>query len=115
VIDEIPVPAGTLVIISPWLLHHREQDWPQPEVFEPTRFLDRDDRAAGGSYLPFGAGPRLCIGRDFALVEEVLKLATLLRGHRVEPVGEHADKPLQVDALVTMRPRGGLPLRLRAR
>ncbi|HEX5510552.1 MAG TPA: cytochrome P450, partial [Actinomycetales bacterium] len=115
VIDEIPVPAGTLVIISPWLLHRREQDWPQPEVFDPTRFLDRDNRAAGGSYLPFGAGPRLCIGRDFALVEAVLMLAALMRSHSVAPVGEHADEPVGVDALVTMRPRGGLPLRLLSR
>ncbi len=122
VLDEIPIPAGTLVIISPWLLHRREQDWPQPEVFDPARFLERGDRrgnraarAAGGSYLPFGAGPRLCIGRDFSLVESVLMLATLLRGHIVEPVGPDAGKPVEVDALVTMRPRGGLPLRLRAR
>jgi cytochrome P450 len=115
VLDEIPVPAGTLVIISPWLLHRREQDWARPDVFDPTRFVGRADRAAGGSYLPFGAGPRLCIGRDFALVESVLMLATLLRRHRVEPAGSGDGSVVEVDALVTMRPRGGLPLRLRSR
>ncbi len=125
VLDEMPVPAGTLVIISPWLLHRREQDWACPDMFDPTRFLqrgdrrsdraDRADRAAGCSYLPFGAGPRLCIGRDFALVESVLMLATLLRRHQVEPAGAGAGSAVEVDALVTMRPRGGLPLRLRSR
>jgi cytochrome P450 len=62
--------------------------------------------------VPFGAGPRLCIGRDVALVQAVLILAELLRGRRVE---RPDDAPVHVDALVTLRPRGGLPLRLVAR
>jgi cytochrome P450 len=105
----VEVPAGTLLIISPWLLHRRGASWPDPERFDPDRFLE--DPAAGtrlGAYLPFGAGPRLCIGREFALVEAVLVLATLLRENRLDrPVG--AAEP-RVDALVTLRPRGGLPL-----
>ncbi len=105
----VAVPAGTMLIISPWLVHRRPQCWPDPQRFDPERFTGPAGRAARADYLPFGAGPRLCIGREFALVEAVLVLAGLLRGRRVSPVD--ADPP-GVDALVTLRPRGGLRLRL---
>ena len=106
----VQLPAGTLVILSPWLLHRRPDSWPDPLRFDPGRFVDSGRSAPRGDYIPFGAGPRLCIGRDFALVEAVLVLATLLQGRRVaRPAGA---APVQVDALVTLRPRGGLPLHL---
>jgi cytochrome P450 len=117
VVCGVRVPAGTLVVISPWLLHRRAQDWSDPLRFDPTRFAADRSATPRGAYLPFGLGPRLCIGRDFALVETVLVLATLLRGHRVSlPVGADGG-PLrpQVEASVTLRPRGGLPLVLEAR
>ncbi len=121
VVAGVAVPAGTLVLISPWLLHRRAQSWPEPARFEPARFEPARFEPARfeparfepahpepGSYLPFGAGPRLCIGRDFALVEAVLVLAGLLRERRVErPPG--AELP-RAKALVTLRPRGGLPV-----
>lgn len=110
----VELPEGTLVIISPWLLHRRRQSWPHPDRFDPDRFLD-DPGAGGrsGAYLPFGAGPRVCIGREFALVEVVLVLATLLTGTRLDhPPG--AGRPT-AQALVTVRPRGGLPLLLTPR
>jgi cytochrome P450 len=108
VVAGVRVPAGTLVIVSPWLLHRREADWPEPERFDPCRFLAR--RPPGGDYVPFGAGPRLCIGRDVALVQCVRILAELLRDRRVvRPAGA---PEVRVDALVTLRPRGGLPLAL---
>lgn len=104
----VRVPAGALVIVSPWLLGRRAASWPDPDRFDPERFVGAG-RAVRGDYVPFGAGPRLCIGRDVALVEAVLLLAGLLRRHRVRPVRDGAPA---VDALVTLRPRGGLPLRL---
>jgi cytochrome P450 len=112
VVDGVAVPAGTLVILSPWLLHRRPASWPDPLRFDPDRFLDTGAGrgAVRGDYLPFGAGPRLCIGRDVALVQAVLILAALLRERRVERPDGAA--PVHVDALVTLRPRGGLPLRL---
>jgi len=62
----VDVPAGTLIILSPWLLHRRAASWPDPSAFDPARFLDAGGRAPGsrpsGDYLPFGAGPRLCSG-----------------------------------------------------
>jgi cytochrome P450 len=110
-IDGVAVPAGTLVLISPWLLHRRAQEWPDPRHFDPDRFLTPS--AGSGrrdGYLPFGAGPRLCIGREFARTEATLVLAALLRDRAVRhPVD--APEP-EVDALVTLRPRGGLPLLL---
>jgi cytochrome P450 len=112
----VDIPEGTLIILSPWLLHRRAASWPDPSAFDPARFLDAGGRAPGsrpsGDYLPFGAGPRLCIGRDLALVEGVLVLAGLLRGRRVSAV---RTAPPRVEALVTLRPRGGLPLRLEPR
>jgi cytochrome P450 len=112
VVDGVELPAGTLVLVSPWLLHRRATDWPDPERFDPCRFLGPGGASgpARGGYLPFGAGPRLCIGRDVALVQAVLILAQLLRTRRVARPLEAP--PVHVDALVTLRPRGGLPLRL---
>jgi cytochrome P450 len=112
VVEGVDVPAGTLVIVSPWLLHRRAESWPDPLRFAPERFL-AGGAAQGpprGDYIPFGAGPRLCIGRDVALVQAVLILATLLRGRRV--VRAPGIPAPRVDALVTLRPHGGLPLRL---
>ena len=113
----VTVPAGTLVVISPWLLHRRPADWPQPLTFDPTRFdADRSATPRGG-YLPFGVGPRLCIGRDFATVETVLTLAALLRGHRVELARDAQGRARRpgIEASVTVRPHGGLPLALHRR
>jgi cytochrome P450 len=126
-VDGVSLPEHTLVLISPWLLHRRATAWPDPVRFDPDRFLespaegvDRRERPDGserpdrrGDYLPFGTGPRLCIGRDVALVESVLMLAALLRDRTVRrPNGARA--PI-VDARVTLRPRGGLPIVLENR
>jgi cytochrome P450 len=110
VVDGVAVPSGTVVILSPWLLHRRADVFADPERFDPERFGGPAARQVPrGAYLPFGAGPRQCIGRDFALVETVLVLAALLRDRVVLPVPGRSPR---VDALVTLRPRGGLPLRL---
>ena len=111
VVAGIEVPAGALVIVSPWLLHRHPDRWARADAFEPERFVDDSvDRTA---FLPFGAGLRQCIGRDFAYVEGVLMLAAL--AGRVEvslPAG--AGIPRAVP-LVTMRPAGGLRLHARSR
>jgi cytochrome P450 len=104
------VPAGALVIVSPWLLHRRPDSWDAPEAFRPQRFLAAPAGRPRGDYLPFGLGPRLCIGRDLALAETTLVLATLLPGRRV--VAPPGSGPPRVEAGVTLRPIGGLSLRL---
>ena len=111
VVSGVDVPAGTVVLVSPWLLHRRGDVFDDPLAFRPARFAGGADRVPRGAYVPFGAGARLCVGRDFALVEQVLLLAALLRDRRVAPVPGHR---VRVDALVTLRPRGGLPLRVLA-
>lgn len=102
------VPAGTLVIISPWLVHRRPDPWTDPLAFRPERFLDPGD--ARTAYLPFGQGPRLCIGREFALGEMVLVLGELLREHRIELPSGWSRPAAQ--AQVAVHPRGGMPLRV---
>jgi cytochrome P450 len=97
-------------------VHRDPVAWPDPERFDPTRVLDdtgsrRRDIAAIPSYLPFGAGPRLCIGRDMALLEGVLVLASLVSRVDLEPFGP----PPRAVPLVTVRPQGGLPMRVRRR
>ena len=105
------VPAGTLAIISPWLVHRRPDLWPDPEAFRPERFLDGTARTG---YLPFGQGPRLCIGREFALGEMVVVLAELLREHRIDvPGGPGGWTRPVAEATVAVHPRGGMPLVVR--
>jgi cytochrome P450 len=100
------VPAGTLVIVSPWLLHRRAASWPDPSAFRPERFLGTE--AARSGYLPFGQGPRLCIGREFALGEMVMVLSRLLTTHRVS-LPQGWSRPA-AEARVAVHPRGGMPL-----
>jgi cytochrome P450 len=102
------VPAGTTAIVSPWLLHRREQSFSEPQQFCPQRFLGGAATTARSDYVPFGLGPRLCIGRDFALGEMVVVLGELLREHRVDvPTPWRRPQP---QTLVAVHPRGGMPL-----
>jgi cytochrome P450 len=106
VIGGVEVPAGTLAIISPWVVHRRPHSWSDPLAFRPERFLDGP--AARTGYLPFGQGPRLCIGREFALGEMAVVLDRLLADHAVTlPHGWTRPDP---QALVAVHPRGGMPL-----
>jgi len=107
------IPTGTIVIMSPYLVHRDPALWERPEDFDPARFLDgRRDDVARGSYLPFGAGPRLCIGRDLALLEATLLTALLVRDFEVHPLDPAT---VRAHAGVTIRPVGGLPARVRLR
>lgn len=100
------VEPGTLVLISTYAVHRDPRLWPRPDEFRPQRWTDDTDRGPRWSYLPFGAGTRQCIGKDFALVEGVLMLAVLAR-HLVLRRPSSMPAP-HVQALVTLRPRGGL-------
>ena len=83
----------------------------RPAAFRPERFLDGTARTG---YLPFGQGPRLCIGREFALGEMVVVLAELLREHRIDvPGGRAAGRARWREAQVAVHPRGGMPLVVR--
>lgn len=114
--DEIggkPIRAGTLVTVSPFLLHRHRTLWERPDEFDPNRFLgsnrDRIDRFA---YIPFGAGPRVCIGMGFALQEAIIVLAHLVSVFRFDLAAGHVVRPVQ---RITLRPQGGMPMTLRKR
>ena len=107
------IPKGALVVISPYLLHRHETLWEAPDRFRPERFLPgARDAIPRYAYLPFGAGPRVCIGQQFAMVEAMIVLATLLRGLRFDYADEEAPMPVQ---RITLRPRNGMPMRVAAR
>ncbi|HRY10284.1 MAG: cytochrome P450 [Actinobacteria bacterium] len=97
----IGVPEGALIITSPYWLHRHPATWDDPEEFQPGRSLPRT------GYVPFGAGPRLCIGRGMSLVEAPIILDHLRQRYRFEVVREVRMKPE-----VTIRPVGGMPLRV---
>lgn len=102
--DEIAgreVAAGTVVSVSPWVLHRHRLHWAWPERFDPARFLPGATPPDRTVYLPFGAGPRVCVGAQFALTEATLVLASLLRRFRLTLVGRQAVRPR---GLITTQP-----------
>ena len=109
VADEIlgfRIPAGSLIILSPYVIQRRAENWLEPQEFQPERFLGSNE-VNRFAYIPFGAGPRLCIGSHFAQVEAQLILACAAQQVRLEMTAP----PPAMDALVTLRPRGGLHMR----
>ena len=102
------LPAGALVSMSPWVTHHDERFFPDPFRFDPDRWLP-EARASRHrfSYFPFGGGARQCIGEQFAWMEGVLLLATLAQRFRYRLASGAVVEP---EALITLRPRGGLPM-----
>jgi unspecific monooxygenase len=108
----VPVPARTVVLIAPWVLHRHRRLWRDPEVFDPSRFLPGMPPPDRFAYLPFGVGPRVCIGAQFALTEATLVLATLVQAFRVERAD---DVPVTPRAIVTTQPDHPPPFLLRPR
>jgi cytochrome P450 len=105
-IDGYDIPRDSIVFVSPWLTHRHPAFWQNPEGFDPERFLP--ERAATihrYAYFPFGAGPRLCIGQGFAMIEAVLLLATLAQRIRLDLVPGHRVVP---HPSITLRPRYGI-------
>lgn len=106
----LEIPPGATIITSPYALHRDPDLWADPLAFNPERFLeDAPDRSV---YLPFGAGPRLCIGREMALYEAPLLLASMAREFdiQVRPTG-----PVGKEFGVTLRPSIAVPVRLSPR
>ncbi len=96
-----------------YAVHRHERIWQRPEAFDPDRFAPERARALHrGSYLPFGAGPRICIGAAFALAEAVAILATLVRAVRLRPLPGHQPMPT---IRLTLRPDGGMPMQVEPR
>ena len=107
------VPAGTIVLISPYVLHRHRGLWDNPDAFDPSRFLgERREQIDRFAYIPFGAGPRVCIGMAFSMQEGIILLANLLRAFRFDLVEGQAVMPQQ---RLTLRPRGGLRMHVKQR
>ena len=107
------IPAGTRIVVSPWIVHRHRTLWSEPDYFRPERFLG-EARAAipRFAYLPFGVGPRICIGAAFALQEAMIVLATVLSRFRLELVPGQDVMPRQ---RVTLRPANGLRMTIHRR
>ena len=109
----VHIPAGTVIAVSPYVLHRRRGLWDNPDAFDPSRFLgEKRDRIDRFAYIPFGAGPRVCIGMAFAMQEGIILLAHLLRAFRFDLVKGHVVMPLQ---RVTLRPREGMKMHVKRR
>ena len=109
-VDGYYLKAGRLAIFSIFNLHHHPDFWPQPEKFDPERFLIPENRRF--SFMPFGTGERICIGSHFALMESQLLLSMIV---------QHCDLQLldtdevEIEMAVTLRPKGGVPARVKWR
>ena len=100
----------TSVLVSTWILHRHHLLWERPDEFDPSRFLPENrDGIHRFAYLPFGAGPRICIGMAFAMQEAMVALTAIVRRYRLELEPGQEVLPL---ARITLRPRGGLKMRL---
>jgi len=109
----VHIPAGAVISVSPYVLHRRRGLWDNPDAFDPARFLgERRERIDRFAYIPFGAGPRVCIGMAFAMQEGIVLLANLLRAFRFELVQGQSVMPQQ---RVTLRPNGGLKMHVKRR
>ncbi|MGE5322503.1 MAG: cytochrome P450 [Actinomycetota bacterium] len=112
VIGGFQIPAGSEILIFPYVTHRHPRWWDEPEKFWPERFLPRNSSGRPrGAYIPFGAGPRTCVGLNFAMTEILVVLALLLQRFRFELAADPA--AIQAEPSVTLRPDPGVPVRLR--
>ena len=108
--DEIAgyqIPARSVLFISPYVVHRHPGLWEDPEGFDPERFADEPPR---GAYLPFGGGPRMCIGNAFATLEAELVLATLAQRLRFDLVPGGG---VELEPSITLRPQNGIRMNVR--
>jgi cytochrome P450 len=100
-VADLPVAKNDVILIAPWLLHRHEKLWRDPNAFIPSRFMPPAPPPDRFAYLPFGVGPRICIGAHFALVEATLALAKLIGAFRIELIDKEPVIPVGV---VTTQP-----------
>jgi len=105
-VGDVLIPANSLVIVSPWLVHRNPKAWENPNAFIPDRF---QAGAPQLGYIPFGAGARLCIGKEMARLEGAKILAHIATTWNIEAIHTSA---IPIDASVTLRPVSGMPVRI---
>ncbi len=107
-IGGIALPQPTLIVIPVFAVHRHKTLWDDPDRFDPDRFLPESEaKLSRTQFMPFGAGARVCIGAQFAMIEATALLATLIRHVRVAWDGKHLPEPI---SRVTLHPKGGMPL-----
>lgn len=107
-LDGCRVEPGEMVVISPYLLHRHQTLWDRPNEFDPSRFIGRSRESVDRfAYLPFGAGPRVCIGSPMALQSATLVVASIMKNFRLQVAPDHKVWPV---LRVVLRPEGGLPM-----
>jgi len=110
-LDGWHIPKGAMLRITPWVLHHDERWFDQAHAFQPQRFMDGAPPIPKGAWMPFGAGPRVCLGQHFAMVEMTLLSAMLLQ--RFTLALPEGSAPCTPELHVTLRPKQSVQLRLR--
>jgi cytochrome P450 len=112
-LGEHEIRPGDLVSIWPWLLHRHRRLWENPDAFDHTRFAPEARKGRHRfQYIPFGGGPRMCVGARFAMAEGLTILAAWLSGYRFAAIPGH---PVKLSGAVTLRPADGMPLALSRR
>ena len=112
-LGEHEVGPGDLLSIWPWIIHRHQRLWNDPDVFDPGRFSERAGKQRHRfQYIPFGGGPRTCVGARLAMAEALTILAIWLAEWRFAPM---PGREVRVSGMVTLRPKGGLPLRIERR
>jgi len=112
-IGEVEIRGGTSVLISPWLIQRHRKLWDAPDYFDPDRFAPgRREAIHRFAYIPFGAGPRICIGMGFAMQEAMIVLGQILKRFKLSLVPGHPVVPL---ARLTLRPQFGLKMTVERR
>ena len=100
-IGDLPLPRHSIVMIAPWIQHRHHAFWPDPATFRPERFLPDAPSPPRFAFMPFGGGPRICVGAQFALAEAILVLASFVRRFRVSRIDA---RPVLPVAVVTTQP-----------
>jgi cytochrome P450 len=113
VIDGYPIKAGTNLIALMYMCHFHPEEWTDPETFDPERFSpEKSETRHKLAWMPFGAGQRMCIGKDFALMEGQLALAMVAQRYNLTKTG---DQPAEQQLAATLRPQGGVVVKLEKR
>ena len=112
-IDGYPIKAGTNIVALMYMCHFHPDEWTDPETFDPERFSpERSESRHKLAWMPFGAGQRLCIGKDFAMMEGQLALAMVAQRYKITRTTE---RPAEQQLAATLRPKGGVVVKLEQR